>query len=167
MEVMSLRASDREEFDGFTLHSSDRKASVSEMERLKRSLELIRRIDTRQYRRLRRDMPRIVVAEGATPQYWRATWTALLEPGLLRSRAEPSVAIVLVEIGVFARLARSLGPKLGPECTYRARTAAIRAQVAFAARMAAESVPGAEDLHRYFREKLDGRAAAPPGSTDS
>lgn len=100
-------------------------------ENLKSALALISRVDPRRYRRLKRDLRRIVLLKGGPPQYASEVHACVLPSKYVREGAPSAVATTMVHEATHARLWLA-GIGYGLRIRSRVEVACVRQQLAFA-----------------------------------
>lgn len=155
-ERFLLRNAESLQHDGFTLYETTGREQSSEvLVQLKRALQLIEELDPCRYSRMRRDMPRIAIAERGGARYWYATRTGVVDHPLVHGRSAATIAVMLVNVAARARVMNTpLGRKLPPVALQRLAHLAVKAQIAFANKLPQEDHPGLHNLLAHLHQQL-------------
>jgi len=131
--IAALKLSEHEEFDGFVIHAPSVAEFRDVIAVLRDALRLVRDTAPARHRALRRFIPSIVLTPRSRSEFWRYVAAFVVDPAVLRGRDTVSVAALLVELGVFARMLARFRAKIGSGQEPRVQRMALRAQMRFIA----------------------------------
>lgn len=153
----SLLLAEKRGMDGFILYDATGQGRADELlDRLASGLALLAELDRRRYRRLRRDIPNLLVTAGGVTDYYPPTRTGMIPARILEGWPEATVAVELVQLAARARMANTLrGFRFDRTNNERAMRRAVREQIAFASRLDPERFSGMDAMHRYLSEALE------------
>lgn len=114
---------------------------------LSEALQLIDMVDSRRYKRLERDLRRIILMRAGAPEFASEVGACMLRSRYVRENRSAVVATTLVHEATHARLWRS-GIRYGPQLRGRVEAVCVGEQIAFAERL------GDTEILAYLREKL-------------
>lgn len=117
--------------DGVEVIDVAEEESDQTLRNLHKALQVISRADPRRYRRLKRDLRRIVLTKAGGPQFASETGACLVRSGYVRENSPEAVATTLVHEAAHARLHRQ-GIGYGPSVRSRVEEICVREQIAFA-----------------------------------
>lgn len=159
------------EYDGFTIvDTSQLGQSLETMFQVRRALELIAHHDPIRYRRMKRDIPRVAIAEVDGSVYWRASRSGVVGRELAQTRSTATIAVMLLAVAARARLAPdTIAGAVYPGVERRIGIRAVRSQLAFVDRLPRADYPGIDILKAHLHDQLVTRTAGagPTGSQDT
>ncbi len=120
-------------------------ASSGVFNRVSEALDLIARFDQYRFRRLQKDLRRIVVTPftGANAAYLPGSKTCYLSTRVVEQHSALNVAMLLVHEATHARI-EAAGIRQWPDQRSRFERACVRAELAFASRVSRDAYPGIE-----------------------
>lgn len=139
--------SPRVSLDGLEIVDVAEEDSARMLECLREALRVLERNDPRRYRRLKRDVRRIVVMKVGQPEYAAEVGACLLRSRYVREGGAAEVATTLVHEATHARLS-SFGIGYGRTLRARVEAICVKEQIAFAERL------GNVDILTHLRGKL-------------
>jgi hypothetical protein len=123
------------------------------------ALDLIRRFDPRRFRRIERDVPRILVRRGGGAEYRELTRTCVLEAGDVQRLTAANLALAIVHEAAHARIFRR-GVPYWPGLAERIEARCVKEQIAFTRRLGRAGWDVGPMLDHY-QQRLAGRARTP------
>ena len=127
---MSIAGARYRWFDGIAVGSLNHRKAEAYWSKVGEALAFIGTIDSRRYRRLRADVPRILVVPVAGAYFSLITMTCFLDEACVADRSKAVIASRLVHEATHARLARG-GLRYGPRSIERIEALCIREELSF------------------------------------
>lgn len=140
--------------EGFHVHIANYIVGVDEArDRLEAALQLLASVDMKRFRRMQRDLRRILVSDVATSGYSFPSNTCVLQLRLLRTKSAGTVALVLVHEATHARLYHA-GIVTWQRIQARVERACVRQQIGFVRQLTAAGWGGGDKMINALEHAL-------------